>query len=109
MNSEERNLFNKINRDKGKNIPLFGDHILNGVHEKITNRLQRIDPNQNQKAKNVPKIEGKADKVIHADIQLRGAVKDLVDSLTELGDKGVAQKLIGEHIIMLNNIFKMFE
>jgi hypothetical protein len=51
----------------------------------------------------------KADAVIQADKGVRESVQNLVVSLFELGDKEIALKLIGEHIIMLNEAFKEFE
>ena len=42
-------------------------------------------------------------------MNFRKAVKELAISLGELNDKEIAQKLLGEHIIMLDSIFKNFE
>ena len=107
MTGEERNYFNRINKKREENIPLFGKDVTQNIHEKVVNRILRKDQNQQFQQRNQGSM--KAEAVIQADIVLRKAVKDLTDALTDLKDKDIAQKLIAEHIFMLNNIFKMFE
>lgn len=110
MTNEEKNLINKIKADKSQNLPLFDNKLLSNIHEKVMNRIQRIQPNQtggNQGAN--PGVNAKAELVMQSDMKLRKAVKELVDALTDLNDKEIAQNLLGEHIIMLNSIFKIFE
>ncbi|MBN2544843.1 MAG: hypothetical protein JXB50_03535 [Spirochaetes bacterium] len=110
MTNEEKNFINKIRADKSKNIPVFDNNLLSNIHEKVLNRLKGIQPNQkNTGAMGSSSVNKKAENVIQADIKLRKAVKELIDSLSELNDKEVAKNLLGEHIIMLNDIFKMFE
>lgn len=105
MTNEERDFLNKIGYDKSKNIPLFNRNALNEIHTRITNRLQRIVP---EELKQTPKIQSKASKVIKADVKVREAIKELLESLIELNDKEIAKKLISEHIWILNEIFKSF-
>lgn len=106
MTNDERNFINKIRMDKSKNIPLFDPNLLNKIHSKITDKIQRI---ATPETRQVPKIDNKAQNVIQADIRVRESVKDLLDALSDLQDKDIAKRLIAEHIMILNDIFKMFE
>ena len=60
---------------------------------------------QNQISADEKKVEG----IVNADLRIREGVKDLAEALFELNDKEVAQKIIAEHIMMLNELFKTFE
>lgn len=106
MTNDEINFINKINKNNDSDLSLFPKGIVEGVHKKIINKLKGIDENKTQKN---AKEHSKADIVIQQDIILREAVKNLAISLEELNDKEIAKKLIGEHIIILSEIFKTFE
>ena len=103
--SKEKEIINKILSEKSANIPLFDKDYLSEVHEKVMNRVTRANDEKPQQSK----APNKAEIVIQADKNFRSAVRELVISLSELGDKQIAQKLLGEHIIMLDSIFKDFE
>ncbi|MCK4796237.1 MAG: hypothetical protein KAT05_02585 [Spirochaetes bacterium] len=107
--SQESDLINKINKDKNSNIPLFDKDYLSSVHEKVINKVKRTVPQQQQQEQQQNVTSNKAEEVIQADMNFRKAVKELAISLGELNDKEIAQKLLGEHIIMLDSIFKNFE
>lgn len=110
----------KINRDNSNNTPLLGGDPLSGIHKKILNQVKGVKT-EDEKAKlealtrmlnreqEEPQPKTKAEMVIQADLKFRDALKELAINLDELGDNAIAQKLIGEHIIMLSNIYKHFE
>ncbi len=111
--SDEKDLINKINMSKKGNVPFLREGLLDSIHETITNKLQRIDTSKNQKT-NINQNKGKnmnnkAESVISADKKVRAAIQELAVSLFDLNDKDIAQKLVAEHIFILNNIFKEFE
>ncbi|HBI37626.1 MAG: hypothetical protein A2015_01675 [Spirochaetes bacterium GWF1_31_7] len=54
-------------------------------------------------------MDQKVEQIIANDKKVREAVQNLVVSLTELGDSDIAMKLIGQHIIFLNDMFKEFD
>jgi hypothetical protein len=107
-NNDEKDLLNNISRDPKGNYSFFDKNTLNGVHDAVINKTFRIKDNQNKKQME-NKLSNKANTVIQADKNVREAVQGLVIALSELGDKEIALKLIGEHIIMLNECFKEFE
>lgn len=106
----EQDIINKINQKKSPNIPFIKKDFLDSIHEKITNNMLRIDPNKKEKGNNTKNTTStKAQQVIEADTAFRNALSNLVIALTELGDKELSQQLLGEHILMLNEMFKTFE
>ena len=127
--NEEQDLINQINRKKGGGFKFFDDSTLKFIHDKIVGKTFRVNektgknpntkpvnkPNQssnvNQKPHNnpPPKSSDPVQNIISHDKQVREAVQNLYLSLKTLGDKDIAKKLIYEHIMMLNEIFKDFE
>ena len=105
--NQEKDFINKIKQEKSSNIPLFDKDYLSSVHDKVINKIKRVNPKQQPQEES--RMTNKADSVIKADMNFREAVKELAISLDELNDKEIAQKLLGEHIMMLNDIFKNFE
>ncbi len=109
---DEKDLINRINRSKKGNIPFLREGLLDSIHKTITDKLQRINNfNNNLKSNNYKgkSMDKKVDAVISADKQVRAAIQDLAVSLFDLNDKEIAQKLLAEHIFILNSIFKEFE
>jgi hypothetical protein len=107
-NDDEKNFINNIKKDKKGSFSFFDKNALNDVHNLLVNKTFRVNDNQSKKQMD-NKLSNKANAVIQADKNVREAVQSLVISLSELGDKEIALKLIGEHIIMLNECFKEFE
>lgn len=108
--NEQQDLINKINHNKKSNIPIFDGNTLNSVHNKVLGRVTGAD--RYDKNKEIPgkvKMDAKVEEIIAADKGVRQAIQDLVISLSELGDKDIAMKLIGQHILFLNDMFKEFE
>lgn len=98
--------FNRVNRDKSKNVPLFDRNEVSNIHEKIIDRIKGGKGGQEAKSSiNNPM----ANEVIQKDIAFREALTNLTNALVKLNDKEIAMKLIGEHIFMLDSIFKDFE
>jgi hypothetical protein len=116
MDDMEKEFLNNINRNRQGGFSFFDKDKLNALYNGVVNKTFRVNENAAQN-KPKPKIPGnggkmsdnKANTVIQADKQVRAAVQNLVISLSELGDKEIAQRLIGEHILMLNEFFKEFE
>lgn len=109
--SDEKDLINRINRSKKGNIHFLREGLLDSIHKTITDKLQRIN-NFPQKQNNQNKgktMDQKAEAVILADKNVRAAIQDLAVALFDLNDKDIAQRLLAEHIFILNNIFKEFE
>ncbi|OHD13036.1 MAG: hypothetical protein A2086_07520 [Spirochaetes bacterium GWD1_27_9] len=115
--NDEKDLLNKIKHNKSSNINFFDKDLLESLHQGVVNKTFRINPDANKNKPNVsqkPKVsnnqnQNKSQSVIEADKMFRESVKRLYLSLLELGDKEAARRLIGEHILMLNDIFKEFE
>ncbi len=108
----EKEFLNNIKRDKSQNISFFGSSLLNDVHKKVLNKTFRINDDATKKSSNKPSTNptnNKAQMVVNSDVAVRKAVQDLYISLKGLGDKDIAKKLIFDHIMMLNEIFKEFE
>lgn len=101
----ENDIINMINRDKGQNLNLFGKQ-LSDVHNKVINQLMGKKNNQQQNPANSQNV---AEMVSKADYMLRDAVNTLAMILIELKDKELAQRLLGEHILMLSEIYKSFD
>ena len=101
----EKEFFDRVNVDKNKNIPLFDKDHLSEIHEKIVNKIQRVN---SDKSKADIKISNPAQAVIKADMNLRNSVMELADALQNLNDSDIGKQLIAEHIFILNEIFKKF-
>ncbi len=102
MIENEQDLIAAINQDQPNGAMFGGGDPLGKVHKQMTDRLMgHYAPNKSQ--------DQKIAAVVLADKKMRNAVKDLTSALFKLNDKEAAQKLLGEHIIMLNQIFKEFE
>ena len=101
---EQKDFFDKVDRDKNKNKPLFNRDQISNIHEKIISKI-RGEKKQN----NELNISDPVQKLITADMNLRNAVKDFAMNLENFKDKNIAQQLIAEHIFILNEIFKKFE
>ena len=99
--SEMNDFFKRVNQDKSKNTPIFGNELSN-VHEKVINRVKRVNEQKNS-GNNV--VGG----VIQADKNFRESCKNLITELYKLNDKEVAISLLAEHIMMLDSVFKDFE
>ncbi|HOJ64437.1 MAG TPA: hypothetical protein PLE45_08445 [Spirochaetota bacterium] len=108
--SDEKDLINRINRSRRGNIHFLREGLLDSIHKTITDKLQRIN-NSNQKQNNNKgkTMDKKAEAVILADKNVRAAIQELAVALFDLNDKEIAQRLLAEHIFILNNIFKEFE
>lgn len=113
---EEKDVIDKINRSKKNNIPFLREGLLDSIHKTIINKIQRIDNYNNNFSESILKnqnkgniMEKKVEAVISADKNVRAAIQALAVSLFDLNDKEIAQKLLAEHIFMLNSIFKEFE
>jgi hypothetical protein len=113
MNSDEQDLINSINRKKSQGFSFFNNkELLNSVYGKVVNKEFRINENKrkdNMSNNNQQNMSGKADLVMRNDRQVRESVQNLIMSLVDLGDKDIALKLLGEHIIMMSQAFKEFE
>ena len=99
--SEMNDFFKRVNQDKSKNTPIFGNELSN-VHEKVINRIKGI---KEQKSSGNALV----DNVINADKNFREACKNLITELYKLNDKEIAVNLIAEHIMMLDSVFKDLE
>jgi hypothetical protein len=111
MDSDEQDLINSINRKKSQGFSFFNNkELLNSVYGKVVNKEFRINDNKrNNMSNNQQNMSNKADLVKRNDRQVRESVQNLIMSLVELGDKDIAMKLLGEHIIMMSQAFKEFE
>jgi hypothetical protein len=113
MNSDEQDIYNRINRDKSADFSFIGKELLNSVYNKVVNKAFRINENNekriNMSSNKMPNYSNKADIVMQNDRQLRDSVQNLIISLVELGDKEIAIKLLGEHILMMSQAFKEFD
>jgi hypothetical protein len=101
----ENDIIKMINRDKGHNSNLFGKQ-LSDVHSKVIDQLMGKKSNQQQNSANSQNI---VEMISKADYMLRDAVNTLAMILIELKDKELAQQLLGEHILMLSEIYKSFD
>ena len=104
----EKDFINKIKHDKSKNVSFFDSNLLNNVHKKVVDKTFRVNENT-QTPKKSAGVDNRAQTVINSDKLVRKAGQDLYVSMKQLGDKDVAKKLIFDHIMMLNEIFKEFE
>lgn len=105
--SDEKDLINKINRDRSKDIPIIGKSKLSSIHDRVINKTMRID--EIDKKSRELSMQKKVDSVIDADQGVRKSIRELVDSLDDLNDNEIAMKLIGEHIMILSEIFKGYD
>ena len=107
----QNDLIRKITMDKNQKQSgsLFGKDYLSNIHEKIMGRIRGNNMDNRSYQNSQVNSNSLADDVISADKMLRQSVTDLANALFNLGDKSVAQRLIGEHIMILNEIFKSFE
>ena len=103
--SEMNDFFKRVNQDKSKNVPMFDRSEVSNIHEKI---IDRIKGGKGQDAKSTVN-NSLVDEVIQKDKAYREALTNLTMALVKLNDKEVAMKLIGEHIFMLDSIFKDFD
>lgn len=106
LGNYEKDFLNKIKQDKSSNFSFVDKNLLNNVHKKVLNKTFRVNDNNQNKSNG---LNNKAQMVLNSDKLVRKAVQDLYVSLKQLGDKELAQKLICDHIIMLNEILKEFE
>ena len=120
FSQDEQDFLNQINTDKSKNVPIFSEDLLNNVYKNITNRLTRVNENVNANPSQTTKKQAPVssqsqssgspvENVIAADTALKKDVERLYTALSALGDKEIAKKLVGQHILMLNEVFKEFE
>jgi len=103
----EKDFINKINQPRNNNSGNFSGGQLSDIHEKIMNRLKGNNQNVNQNQQSP--INNKAELVMQSDMMLRESVKNLTNALMDLGDIEIAKVLIAEHIMILNEVFKIFE
>ncbi len=103
--SEMNDFFKRVNQDKSKNVPIFDRNEVSNIHEKIIDRIKGGKGQEAKSSVNNPM----ANEVIQKDIAFREALANLTNALMKLNDKEIAMKLIGEHIFMLDSIFKDFE
>lgn len=119
MDNDELDLIYRIKRKKDQPSLFSGSVPLSDIHNKIIDTLRSHGtiPNENDRKstnryssdnKGNP-MENKAQRVMAADKKFREALQELAVSLMDLGDKDIGMKLIGEHIMMLNDVFKEFE
>ncbi|HBD92963.1 MAG TPA: hypothetical protein DC057_02190 [Spirochaetia bacterium] len=106
---DTQNILNRINRKKSAETPMFDANLLSGVHKKVLNKLVGTDRDNVSPKKGERFMDQKVEQIIANDKKVREAVQNLVVSLTELGDSDIAMKLIGQHIIFLNDMFKEFD
>jgi hypothetical protein len=105
--NDQNDFINNINRNKDNgDMSFFDKGMMSNLHNKIINRISRVNQNNPQDQRQVGNI---MDEVIMADMNFRNSLKELAYSLYRLNDADVAQKLMAEHIMMLNEIFKDFE
>jgi len=119
MDNDELDLIYRIKRKKEYPGLFSGNVPLSDIHNKIVDNLRShstIPSDKNKKTttsypsnnKGNP-MDTKANRVMSADKKFREALQELAISLMDLGDKDIGMKLIGEHIMMLNDVFKEFE
>ncbi|HNZ26912.1 MAG TPA: hypothetical protein PK385_03525 [Spirochaetota bacterium] len=119
MENDELDLIYKIKRKKEQSNLFRGNIRLSDIHNKVIDNLRSHSTIQSDNNKNSTDryssdnkgnlMEIKAQRVIAADKIFREALQELAVSLMDLGDKDIGVKLIGEHIMMLNDVFKEFE
>ena len=111
MDSDEQDLRNRINRKKDPSLSFFNNKsLLNSVYNKVVNKEFRIDENKgNNMSNSQQNYSNQADIVMNNDRRVRESVQNLIISLVDLGDKEIAMKLLGEHILMMSQAFKEFE
>lgn len=81
--------------------------FIKNIHDKVINKVKGGSNNPSNQNGNEPSSH--AEEIVRADISLRNSVKDLMIALEKLNDKKIAQEIIAEHILMLNELFKHFE
>lgn len=106
---ESQKIINAINRKKSDNKQLFDENLLGNVHKKVTDKFLNVQERGRTGKEGVFSMDQRAENVIAADKNVRESVQSLVISLSELGDSDIAMKLIGQHILFLNDMFKEFE
>ncbi|MBR3731551.1 MAG: hypothetical protein IKN25_02775 [Spirochaetales bacterium] len=100
MIENEQDLISAINQSR-PNGSMFPGNPLDKVHRQMTGGLGHSG--------NMSAQDTIIAQVVMADKKVRSAVRELTSALFKLNDKQSAQKLLGEHIIMLNSIFSEFE
>ncbi len=100
MIENEQDLISAINQSR-PNCSMFPGNPLEKVHRQMTGGLGHSSGMSAQ--------DTIIAQVVMADKKVRSAVRELTSALFKLNDKQAAQKLLGEHIIMLNSIFSEFE
>ena len=105
---DKQAFLNKINEDRSNNFSFVNDKMLKNVYDKVVKKTFRINEG-GQKQTPASTVEGKAQRVINADQNVKAAIQELVLSLAELGDKDIALQLLSGHIFFLNDIFKDFD
>ncbi len=103
----ENDIINMINRDKSQNTPLFGQETLNNIHNKIMDRLK--GGGRNNAEQKVSSKQEIMEMVAKADYKLRDSVNTLANILIEINDRELALSILGEHILMMSELFKSFE